>query len=66
MNYRPAWQSLFLEGNGKGNLRSGSIFVSLRNLHSGGQGETKREPDTTNVNEFGSGPVSELAVRENV
>ena len=24
------------------NLRSGSIFVSLRKLHSGGQGETKR------------------------
>ena len=28
------------------NLRSGSIFVSLLKLHSGGQGETKREPDT--------------------
>ena len=28
------------------NLRSGSIFVSLWKLHSGGQGETKREPDT--------------------
>ena len=25
------------------NLRSGSIFVSLRKLHSGGQGETKRD-----------------------
>ena len=28
------------------NLRSGSIFVSLWKLHSGGHGETKREPDT--------------------
>ena len=28
------------------NLRSGSIFVSLWKLHSSGQGETKREPDT--------------------
>ena len=28
------------------NLRSGSIFVSLWELHSGGQDETKREPDT--------------------
>ena len=28
------------------NLRSDSIFVSLWKLHSGGQGETKREPDT--------------------
>ena len=27
------------------NLRSGSIFVSLWKLHSGGQGETKIEPD---------------------
>ena len=25
------------------NLRSGSIFVSLLKLHSGGQGETKRD-----------------------
>ena len=32
---------------GRTNLGSGSIFVSLWNLiHSGGQGETKREPDT--------------------
>ena len=30
------------------NLRSGSIFVSLWKLHSGGQGETKREPETFN------------------
>ena len=28
------------------NLRSGSTFVSLWKLHSGGLGETKREPDT--------------------
>ena len=28
----------------KGNLRSGSIFVSLWKLHSGGHDETKREP----------------------
>ena len=28
------------------NLRWGSIFDSLWKLHSGGQGETKREPDT--------------------
>ena len=28
------------------NLRSGSIFVSLCKLYTGGQGETKREPDT--------------------
>ena len=28
------------------NLRSGSIFVSLLKLHSGGHDETKREPDT--------------------
>ena len=28
------------------NLRSGSIFVSLWKLHFGGQGETKRKPDT--------------------
>ena len=28
------------------NLRSGSIFVSLCKYHSGGHGETKREPDT--------------------
>ena len=28
------------------NLRSGSIFVSLWKLNSGGQGERKREPDT--------------------
>ena len=28
------------------NLRSGSIFISLWKLYSGGQGETKREPDT--------------------
>ena len=29
------------------NLRSGSIFVLLCKKHSGGQGETKREPDTS-------------------
>ena len=28
------------------NLRSGSIFISLWKLHSGGQGETETEPDT--------------------
>ena len=28
------------------NLRSGSIFVSLWKLHSGGHGETKREPSS--------------------
>ena len=27
------------------NLRSGSIFISLWKLHSGGHGETKREPN---------------------
>ena len=30
---------------GKSNLRSGSIFVSLLKLHSGGQGETKHDRD---------------------
>ena len=35
-----------LSGTAKLSLRSGSMFVSLWKLHSDGQGETKREPDT--------------------
>ena len=44
--YRRTFNSRINKSLSHTNLRSGSIFVSLWKLHSGGQDETKREPDT--------------------